>query len=155
MITAQTPKASVVVCTYDRLRIADLEACVASLLGQQYEDFEILVTVDHNKAMYDTLARKFEHSKVKVVPNDSKKRGQASTMNCGLSNSHGEIVCFIDDDAIASKEWLWTLVSGYDRSTLGVGAAWKLFGWPRNLTICRKSSIGWSVPQETTYRASL
>lgn len=117
----QTPRASIVVCTYDRLRTADLEACIASLLKQRHSEFEILVAVDHDEALYDGLARKFEHSRINVVLNASKNRGQASTMNCGVMNSRGEVICFIDDDAVADENWLAKLLGAYDDEVIAVG----------------------------------
>jgi glycosyltransferase involved in cell wall biosynthesis len=115
------PLASVIVCSYDEGRVRDLEDCVRSLLEQDFENFEILVVVDHNKRLYEILKGKMSNQKVRVILNDSPRRGQASTMNCGIRESRGEIVCFIDDDAVASKNWLSKIVGAYDVNTVAVG----------------------------------
>jgi glycosyltransferase involved in cell wall biosynthesis len=115
------PLASVIVCTYDEGRIRDLEDCISSLLEQDFKDFEILVVVDHNEKLYKILMEKLSSRKVKVILNDSPYRGQASTMNRGIKESRGEIVCFIDDDAVASRDWLSKLIGAYDTNTVAVG----------------------------------
>jgi glycosyltransferase involved in cell wall biosynthesis len=115
------PLASVIVCSYDEGRVRDLEDCVRSLLEQDFEDFEILVVVDHNEKLYEILRERLSDQKVRVIFNDSPRRGQASTMNCGVRESRGEIICFIDDDAVASRNWLSKLVGAYDASTIAVG----------------------------------
>jgi glycosyltransferase involved in cell wall biosynthesis len=115
------PLASVIVCSYDEGRVKDLEDCVRSLLEQDFEDFEVLVVVDHNEKVYRILRERLSDQKFKVILNDSPHMGQASTMNCGVRESRGEIVCFIDDDAVASRNWLSKLVCAYDANTVAVG----------------------------------
>jgi glycosyltransferase involved in cell wall biosynthesis len=118
---AGKPSASVIVCTYDEGRLRDLEDCVRSLLEQDFEDFEVLVVVDHNERLYRALKGRLSHRKVRVILNDSPRMGQASTMNRGVRESQGEIVCFIDDDAVASRNWLSKLIGAYDADTVAVG----------------------------------
>jgi glycosyltransferase involved in cell wall biosynthesis len=101
--------------------MSDLRSCVASILKQQYSDFEILIVVDHHEQLYKILSSEYDDARVRILFNDSNNRGQGSTMNWGARNSRGGIVCFIDDDAIASERWLSELVSEYDVDTLGVG----------------------------------
>jgi len=120
-MVAGNPKASIIICTYNKGRMEDLIQCLASLLNQKFRDFEILAVVDHNEKLYKTLATKYSASKVRVLLNNSKNIGQASTMNCGVKNSSGDIMCFIDDDAIADENWLSELMKGYDDDTCAVG----------------------------------
>ncbi len=104
---------SVVVCTYDIKRIEDLDECIHSLLRQEYDRYEVIVVVDHNKELFSSLLRRYAKvAKLKVVLNFS-ERGLAGSMNCGISHARGQIVCFIDDDAIADDNWLPRLESVY------------------------------------------
>jgi glycosyltransferase involved in cell wall biosynthesis len=121
MVEENRPLVSVIVCSYDEDRIRDLEDCIRSLLEQDFENFEILVVVDHNEKLYRILREELVDQKVRVIHNDSSRMGQASTMNRGVRESRGEIICFIDDDAIASRNWLSKLVSAYDDNTVAVG----------------------------------
>jgi glycosyltransferase involved in cell wall biosynthesis len=118
---ANKPLVSVIICTYDEGRIKDLEDCLKSLLEQDFNDFEILIVVDHNERLYRNLKERLNNQKVEVILNNSPRRGQASTMNRGIEKSHGEIVCFIDDDAVASRNWLSKIVDTYDANTVSVG----------------------------------
>jgi glycosyltransferase involved in cell wall biosynthesis len=115
------PLASVIVCSYSEGRMKDLEDCIRSLLEQDFEDFEVLVVVDHNEKLYRILRNRLSNQKVRVILNDSPCMGQASTMNRGVRESRGEIVCFIDDDAVASRNWLSKLIGAYDADTVAVG----------------------------------
>jgi glycosyltransferase involved in cell wall biosynthesis len=122
-VETNKPLVSVIVCTYDEGRIKDLEDCIGSLLQQDFEEFEVLVVVDHNENLYRILKEKLNNkTKLRVILNDSPRIGQASTMNRGVRESRGEIVCFIDDDAVASKNWLSELVGAYDANTVAVGS---------------------------------
>jgi glycosyltransferase involved in cell wall biosynthesis len=99
----------------------DLDDCIESLLNQNFNDFEILVVVDHNERLYESLKRKFVDPKIKIILNNSQHKGQASTMNRGVEKARGDIVCFLDDDAVASESWLSKIVHAYDEDTWAVG----------------------------------
>lgn len=90
-------------------------------MEQDFEDFEILVVVDHNEELYGVLRERTSNQKVRVILNESPHKGQASTMNCGIRESRVEIICFIDDDAVASRNWLSKIVGVYDTNTVAVG----------------------------------
>ena len=114
-----SPSASVIICTYDEKRLKDLDECINSILGQRYDNFEILVVVDHNESLYRKLVSGYRGLGVKVILNKS-ARGQAASMNCGLLNAKGDIVCFIDDDAIAPEGWIERIQKGGGRRGLHV-----------------------------------
>jgi glycosyltransferase involved in cell wall biosynthesis len=114
-------RASIVICTYDEARMTDLDECIRSLFNQSLHEFETIVVVDHNLRLYRALSEKYACSNVSVMLNDSSILGQASSMNLGVKNSRGEIVCFIDDDAIADVDWFSRLMSAYDDHTVAAG----------------------------------
>ena len=118
------PTVSIIVCTYDENRIKDLDECINSLLRQQYNDFEILIVVDHNEDLYRVLVGRYNDQRIRIILN-TLERGQAASMNQGIINARGEIVCFIDDDAIADESWLLELVKNYDKETYAVGGCIK------------------------------
>jgi len=101
-------RVSVVVCSYagnERL----VERCVASLMKQTRVPDEIVLVVDteHEREVFAEL-----FSSVKVV--HSGKSGLAAARNKGVSVSTGEIVAFIDDDAVADERWLHEIVSTFE-----------------------------------------
>jgi GT2 family glycosyltransferase len=116
-----TDEISVVVCTYSEARWRDLRATLRSLQAQTQLATEIVVAVDHNAALLARIRR--ELAGVRAVPNDEPP-GLGGTRNAGVRAARGSIVAFIDDDAIASREWLSTLAAGYtDEAVAGVGGA--------------------------------
>jgi glycosyltransferase involved in cell wall biosynthesis len=103
-------KLSVIVCTHDRRRLDDLDDCIQSLLNQNYDDFEIIIVVDHNEELFRVVSAKHvDVSNIKVLLNNACK-GLSASLNIGISQSKGKIVCSIDDDAKADEDWLKQLV---------------------------------------------
>jgi glycosyltransferase involved in cell wall biosynthesis len=113
------PRVSVIICTYDKRRVNDLDECMNSVLAQLYNNFEVLIVVDHNENFYRTLINKYRDQRVRIVLNNL-ELGQAASMNYGILNAKGEIICFIDDDAVADENWLLELINGYNCDTYAV-----------------------------------
>jgi glycosyltransferase involved in cell wall biosynthesis len=114
-------KVSVVICTYGLDRIDNLRDAVESISDQAYNDFEILLVADNDKKLLTQLSEVFNQSDVKLVVSDQK--GLSNARNLGVKHSLGDIVAFLDDDAIAEKEWLSQIAKNYlnDSNVLGVG----------------------------------
>jgi cellulose synthase/poly-beta-1,6-N-acetylglucosamine synthase-like glycosyltransferase len=112
---------SVVVCTYSEARWPDLLAALASLRRQTVPPLETIVVVDHNEQL---LARvRATLSDVIAVPNTD-RRGLSGARNSGIAVARGDVVAFMDDDAVAADDWLERLAAAYaDERVLGVGGA--------------------------------
>jgi glycosyltransferase involved in cell wall biosynthesis/GT2 family glycosyltransferase len=108
---------SVVICTYNRAKY--LESCIKSLKNQTYSNFEIIVV---NGPSTDETNRILErYPKIKLIKQD-KLNGLSFARNLGIEASNGEIIAFIDDDAVADENWIEYLIKGYvDESVGGVG----------------------------------
>lgn len=107
--------ASVVVATFDRSEF--LRRCLGSLLRQTADPagYEIIV-VDNNSTddtgdLVERTARR--HPAVHYV--FEARPGLSHARNAGLSAAHGDIVAYIDDDAVASPGWLKTLLGSFER----------------------------------------
>lgn len=83
-----------------------LDNCIQSILGQTYQEFEIVLvddgSTDNSRIMVDCYAEKYQH--VKVVHTEN--RGPAAARKEGIELAAGEYVMFVDAD-----DWL-------DRRTL-------------------------------------
>lgn len=111
--------ASVVICAYDEGRWDQLAASVRSVELQAHAADETVVVVDHNP----TLLRRAraELPGARVVPN-SAGQGLAGARNSGITATDGDIVAFLDDDAVADRDWLGRLVAPYaEPGVAGVG----------------------------------
>ncbi|HEY4389177.1 MAG TPA: glycosyltransferase family 2 protein [Ktedonobacteraceae bacterium] len=110
---------SVVICVYTEKRWNEIVAAVASAQQQTLPPKDIIVVVDYNPAL---LQRAQENlSGVSVVENRGDK-GLSGARNTGWTTAQGEVVAFLDDDAIAEPDWLEQLAACYTGSeVVGVG----------------------------------
>ena len=110
-------RTSVIVCTFNR--IDWLPKCLESLLAQDPRPDEIIVvdgpSVDGTREM---LEEKEREGVLKLI-RQRRLDGISAARNLGLAASTGDIVCFIDDDAIAQPGWLKAIMGGYVDETVG------------------------------------
>lgn len=89
-------KFSVIIPVYNVERY--LDACVGSVLGQTFGDYELILvddgSTDGSPAICDRYAAADRRVKVIHQPN----AGQAAARNAGLETASGDYVCFIDSD---------------------------------------------------------
>jgi len=113
-------KVSVIICTYTADRLKDLHEAVQSVMNQTYKPDEIIIAVDHNPELFKKLKSELPPS-IKVVLNTN-TLGLSETRNVGIRASQGDIIAFIDDDAVAQKDWLENLLKHYSNpSVVAVG----------------------------------
>src|SRR5919106_5360944 len=93
---------SVVVCCFTLDRWNDLTAAVRSLRDQSRRPFEVVVVVDNNAALSARARR--ELPGVRVI-DSAGERGLSAARNTGVAAARGEIVAFLDDDAVAAPDW--------------------------------------------------
>lgn len=112
----------VVVCVYTEDRWDDILAAVASVRAQSLPAHETLLVVDHNPALLRRLARTYDGvAGVRVLANAG-PRGLSAGRNTGIAACASEVVAFLDDDAVAERDWLRWFADAYaDPSVLGVG----------------------------------
>ncbi|HEY7296116.1 MAG TPA: glycosyltransferase [Dehalococcoidia bacterium] len=112
---------SVVICTYSEARWDQLVAAVCSVREQTAPADELIVVVDNNAALYERVRRAFPD--LVTVPNGGQP-GLSGARNSGIAAARGEVIAFLDDDAVAEPDWLACLSEPYDHeSVLGVGGA--------------------------------
>ncbi|MFB9516914.1 glycosyltransferase family 2 protein [Streptomyces purpureus] len=106
-----------VICVYTEERWEDILAAVDSVRHQSRPALETLLVVDHNAALLDRLARHYERERdrkeVRVLANAG-PRGLSAGRNTGIAAARGDIVAFLDDDAVAERDWLRHFDEGYD-----------------------------------------
>lgn len=96
-------KVSVIVPVYNAE--AYLEKCVASLIGQTYQNLEILLVNDGSKDNSKILCEKFaaEDHRIRVIHKEN--GGLVSAWKAGVRASSGEYLCFVDSD-----DWIDTVM---------------------------------------------
>ena len=112
---------SVIICTYAMERYADFCDAVESVQQQSYEPVEIIIVVDGNEAVAEHVRREFNSPNIEVHNNDQ-NQGVSYSRTKGAEIATGEIVAFIDDDAVAEPDWISQLVRVYkETDALAVG----------------------------------
>ncbi|WP_281372000.1 glycosyltransferase family 2 protein [Streptomyces abyssomicinicus] len=108
------PEISVVICVYTEDRWADILAAVASVRAQSRPALETLLVADHNPVLRERLEREYkDEPSVRVVANAG-PRGLSAGRNTGIAEARGEVVAFLDDDAVADPRWLRHFAEAYD-----------------------------------------
>jgi cellulose synthase/poly-beta-1,6-N-acetylglucosamine synthase-like glycosyltransferase len=123
------PSVSVVIAAYSMDRWSDLREAVASALAQTLPVLETIVVIDHNPGLMAKAVN--ELAQVSVIANVG-ARGASGARNTGAAASRGEVLAFLDDDAVASPEWLEALLQPFkDPAVIGVGGRlepiWKTY----------------------------
>jgi hypothetical protein len=112
-------RVSVVICAYTEDRWDDVLAAVASVQAQRPAAAELIIVIDHNPTLLARLAERLPG--LRIVANAG-PRGLSGARNTGVALATGEVVAFLDDDAVAHPGWISGLARPYlDQDVLGVG----------------------------------
>jgi len=114
---------SVVICAYTTDRWHDFIDAVNSALGQkEYPIHEVIVVIDHCETLLDRARERFADEPSVAVLTNSESRGLSGARNTGLRAATGDVVAFLDDDAVAAPDWSSRLLAHYgDSEVMGVG----------------------------------
>lgn len=108
---------SIVINTYNRA--PQLEECLSALRLLDYSPFEVIVV---NGPSTDSTKEVCEKYKDFTNYADCAERNLSVSRNIGIAHAQGEIVAFIDDDALVHQNWLKAIIASYTRPDIvGVG----------------------------------
>jgi glycosyltransferase involved in cell wall biosynthesis len=118
-VPSEPPTISVVICAYTRDRLEVLSESVDSLRAQTLPAHEIVLVIDHAPELLEEVRGLWPD--LKIVENRERK-GLSGARNSGVAEASGEVVAFLDDDAIAAPDWLARLAAAYaEPQVLGAG----------------------------------
>src|SRR4051812_14513435 len=114
--------ASVAICCFSVDRLQDTLASIESAKSQTLRPYEIIVSVDNNPELADRLTNLLGTS-VTIVRNEG-VRGTSANRNAAIARATGDVVVFLDDDAVAQSNWLEELLRPFaDPRTMVVGGS--------------------------------
>jgi glycosyltransferase involved in cell wall biosynthesis len=115
---ASAPSISVIITAFTFDRLPSIEEIIESLDSQTVAPAETLLVIDYAPELEEECRRRWPE--VRVIPN-AKERGSCGGRNTGVEESGGEIVAFLDDDAIPNREWIERLGADFaDPRVVGV-----------------------------------
>lgn len=107
---------SVVINTCDRAKY--LGDTLLGLQQQTYDNFEVIVVNGPSQDNTEEVAKSFPVRYYTAPFNISVSR------NIGIKHAAGDIIAFIDDDAVPSPTWLEEIASGYSTPDIGAVGGW-------------------------------
>jgi GT2 family glycosyltransferase len=110
---------SVVICAHTERRWDDTLAAVGSVRAQTHAAKELIVVVDHNRPLYERLRSALPDA---TVVENREHQGLSGGKNSGIAMASGQVVAFLDDDAVADANWLKFMIDSYgEPGVVGVG----------------------------------
>ncbi|MBO0791031.1 MAG: glycosyltransferase family 2 protein [Ktedonobacteraceae bacterium] len=121
------PTISVVICAYTENRWDDLLAAVESIRLQSLPPSEIILVIDHNPALLERVQAQIPGV---ISIENTGPQGLSGARNSGVAASQGELIAFLDDDAMADPRWLELMTKCcQDPHVLGAGGIVEPY-WP-------------------------
>ncbi len=123
-----TPSISAIICTYNR--DAYVGAAIDSVLAQDLPEFEAILvdnrSTDRTQAIVE---ERLSDPRLKYVYEP--QQGLSAARNRGLKEAKGDILAYLDDDAVASPGWLRAIYEAYkNNEKLGIAGGKTTLIWP-------------------------
>lgn len=127
------PQISAIICTHNRPTY--LGAAIDSLLAQDFPaPFEIVVVdnASSDSRTRTTVEARLPHPHLKYIWEPA--LGLSVARNTGAKAARSEILAYLDDDAIASPQWLRSLYAAYESNEkLAIAGGKITLLWPEEL----------------------
>jgi glycosyltransferase involved in cell wall biosynthesis len=113
------PLVSIIIPTYNRNNI--LERAVKSVIGQTFQDFEILIIDDASTESPEKIVDSFNDDRINYICHKFNKGGSAAR-NTGIRASKGNYIAFLDSDDEWLPEKLECQITNLEKLPASVGA---------------------------------
>ncbi len=118
VLFGEKPLVSVIIPTYNRKDI--LQLGLTSIVAQHYPNIEVIVVDDGSDDGTKEMVEEFKESTdmvIKYIYFKNEGYGLARSRNAGLVEANGEIVCFMDDRYMMSRNAVEVFVSKLEPKT--------------------------------------
>lgn len=117
---SKTPELSVAVCTYNRSDV--LPKCLESLVNQtaSSELFDVLIIDNNSTDDTKKIALDFCEKRDYFRYIFEEKQGHSQARNRAIAEAKGKYLAYIDDDAIADKDWTKSILECFEQTDADV-----------------------------------
>lgn len=109
----ENPRVSVILCTYAPDMYDHFQDAADSIFEQTYANIELVIVVDGSDSVADRVESDFGEDEAVTVHCMESNSGLLVCRNKGVELATGDIVAFIDDDAVADEDWIDELVTTF------------------------------------------
>lgn len=113
---------SVILCTYNRERY--IYNVLHSIAAGGYKDYEIVLVNNNSTDGTEAECQRFakDHPGVTMRYCIERQQGLSYARNRGIQEAQGEVLVYVDDDALVNKEYLQTYAEFFNRNKEAVAA---------------------------------
>jgi glycosyltransferase involved in cell wall biosynthesis len=124
LTTMKQPKISIITTSYTMDRLKDVIELLDSIKAQSYKNTETLIVAERSPRLAQRLKNYIAekgYPKMQVLYNKG-ERGASAARNLALEQAKGDIIAFVDDDALPFPDWAEETAQTYaqDSSVIGV-----------------------------------
>lgn len=117
-------KISIITPCYTKERLGDITELLDSVQAQTYDNIEMLVVAERSPELASSIrgyVQEKGYSNIQVLYNQD-EWGSYSARNLGIERAQGDILAFIDDDALLFPDWAEETARNYaeDDSVIGL-----------------------------------
>ena len=102
------PEVSVIIPVYNTERY--LPQCLESVLGQSFQDFEVIVVNDGSTDRSVQIIQEFAQKDIRISIIEQANKGLSESRNAGIDRAKGKWITFIDSDDMVDPSFLQTLI---------------------------------------------
>lgn len=118
------PKITVIITTYNRANL--LKDAIKSVLGQSFQDFELIVVDDCSADNTKEVVKIFQDKRISYLRHP-KNKGDAAAKNTGIRAAQGEYIITLDDDDLMAP---WALADLFEKFCTSVNKNIAgIYGW--------------------------
>lgn len=113
---------SVILCTYNRERY--IYNVLQSIAAGGFGDYEIVLVNNNSTDGTESECQRFakDHPEVAMRYCVEKQQGLSYARNRGIMESQGDVLVYVDDDAVVNREYLQTYADFFNRNKEAVAA---------------------------------
>jgi len=122
--SANLPKISIIMTSYTLDRLNDIKQLLDSIEVQTYKNIEVLVVTERSLELTESIKAYINekgYPSIEILQNEG-EWGASSSRNLGIKHASGDIVAFVDDDALLLPGWAEETAKTYagDSSIIGL-----------------------------------